>query len=97
MDKLRDGKKWKRVGTGVVIATVLSGFLYMDASQAYDKVYKTYSTKTIRTEIVEARLKRPSAMDARNQALSVLATASATTLVTWLWNYFDLNKELAKL
>ena len=97
MDKPRDGIKWKSIGAGAVLATVLSGFLYMDASQAYDKVYKKYSTETIITEIDEARLKLPSAMDARNQALSIFATASATTLVTWLWNYFDLNKELAKL
>lgn len=97
IDKPYDGKKWKRRGIGMVVTTALSCFLYLDASQTYDDLYTEYSAKRNIIEIKDARDKLEPAMNAKNTALSIFVSASATTLVTWIWNYFDLNRKLEKL
>ena len=81
----------------MVVTTALSCFLYLDASQTYDDLYTEYSAKTNIIEIKDSRDKLEPAMNAKNTALSIFVSASATTLVTWIWNYFDLNRKLEKL
>ncbi len=96
MDMPYDGKKWKRRGIGMVVTTALSCFLYLNAAQIYDDLYVEYMDKVLQIEIDEARAKLEPAMNAKNTALSIFVSASATTLATWLWSYFDLNRNLKK-